>query len=238
MPNDFFFKRKRGTKNNLINTNKRSPKKCIVGSFTGYSIAVEDLLQKQLLYSNGCYGKGNLSRSIPNFRSHVSDLDETSNLMLEEAFFLSYVVGCLQVKFQDIFLNLDEIWMLFQKSTSNFVPRYISYQHFRMAGWIVRSGIKFGADFILYKQGPEFHHASYSVIVGNLNTFLGASEGWVQLATANRISESASKELLLCNAISLIQAAPDLSSPQCIEHFLLNVVVLKRWVPAIERVMD
>jgi hypothetical protein len=52
MPNDFFFKRKRGTKNNLINTNKRSPKKCIVGSFTGYSIAVEDLLQKKLLYSN------------------------------------------------------------------------------------------------------------------------------------------------------------------------------------------
>ena len=45
------------------------------------------------------------------------------------------------------------------------------------------------------------------------------------------------KELLLCNAISL-QAAPDLSSPQCIEHFLLNVVVLKRWVPAVERVMD
>ena len=44
--------------------------------------------------------------------------------MLEEAFFLSYAVGCLQVKFQDIFLNLDEIWMLFQKSTSNFVPRY------------------------------------------------------------------------------------------------------------------
>jgi len=46
---------------------------------------------------------------------------------------------------------------------------------------------------VLYKQGPEFHHASYSVIVGNLNTFHGASEGWVQLATANRISESASK---------------------------------------------
>ena len=51
-------------------------------------------------------------------------VDETSNLMFEEAFFLSYVVGCLQVKFHDIFLNLDEIWKLFQKSTNNFVARY------------------------------------------------------------------------------------------------------------------
>ena len=67
--------------------------------------------------------------------------------MLEEAFFLSYVVGCLQVKFNDVFLNLDEMWNLFQRATTSFLPRYISYQHFRMAGWIVRSGIKFGSDF-------------------------------------------------------------------------------------------
>lgn len=114
---------------------------------------------------------------------------------------------------------------------------------------------------VLYKQGPEFHHATYSVLVGNLNTVIETTDSWVQLATANRITESVSKvktvritfccyfflmyllflfcfqELLLCNAV-LIQAEPDFSSPACIEQFLLNVVVLKRWVPALERVID
>ncbi|XP_046652091.1 tRNA-splicing endonuclease subunit Sen2-like isoform X1 [Daphnia pulicaria] len=237
MSNENFFKRKRGF-HNLIYSPTPFPKNFIVGSFNGDSIVIEDMQQKQLLYSNGGYGKGNLSRSVPNFKSCIySDVDETSNLMLEEAFFLSYVVGCLQVKFQGIFLNLDEIWKLFKKSTSNFLPRYLSYQHFRMAGWVVRSGIKFGTDFILYKQGPEFHHATYSVLVGNLNTVIETTDSWVQLATANRITESVSKELLLCNAV-LIQAEPDFSSPACIEQFLLNVVVLKRWVPALERVID
>lgn len=44
--------------------------------------------------------------------------------MVEEAFFLSYVIGCLQVKFQEKFLNLDEIWDLFMKTTNNFLSRY------------------------------------------------------------------------------------------------------------------
>ncbi|XP_046461240.1 tRNA-splicing endonuclease subunit Sen2-like isoform X2 [Daphnia pulex] len=186
MSNENFFKRKRGF-HNLIYSPTPFPKNFIVGSFNGDSIVIEDMQQKQLLYSNGGYGKGNLSRSVPNFKS------------------------CIY--------------------------RYLSYQHFRMAGWVVRSGIKFGTDFILYKQGPEFHHATYSVLVGNLNTVIETTDSWVQLATANRITESVSKELLLCNAV-LIQAEPDFSSPACIEQFLLNVVVLKRWVPALERVID
>ena len=30
-------------------------------------------------------------------------------------------------------------------------------------GWVVRDGTKFGSDFLLYKHGPPFFHASYSV---------------------------------------------------------------------------
>jgi hypothetical protein len=51
-------------------------------------------------------------------------------------------VGCLQVKFQDIFLNLDEIWMLFQKSTSNFVPRYgykLFFKRFKILGFCFKN---------------------------------------------------------------------------------------------------
>lgn len=144
----------------------------------------------------GYFGKGNLSRSKPKYGSKldheeliqlqkyikkltevlavlfnlwVLDSDEVLKLTLEEAFFLSYAIGCLVVKVRGRFLNLDELWKLFVRNSEQFVFRYIAYhvsilidfifttllylidlielQHFRMSGWVVKSGIKFGSDF-------------------------------------------------------------------------------------------
>ncbi|KAI9560651.1 tR-splicing endonuclease subunit Sen2 [Daphnia sinensis] len=257
MSKENFFKRKKGF-GTVIYSPSSPPNYYIVGRFNGCSVEIEDVEQKQLLYSYGCFGKGNLSRSLPNFKSSVNDVSETSNLMVEEAFFLSYVVGCLQVKFEEKFLNLDEIWDLFMKTTNNFLSRYLSYQHFRLSGWVVRSGLKFGGDFsmlclfefffsthndgihfhvVLYKQGPEFHHASYSVVVRDQNTSNENSDSWIQLATVNRITESVSKELLLCDVVPM-HPVPQLTTPECLRHLRLNVVVLKRWVSAQERIID
>ncbi|XP_057371982.1 tRNA-splicing endonuclease subunit Sen2-like [Daphnia carinata] len=236
MSKENFFKRKKGART-LRYSPCSLPNYYIVGRFNGCSVEIEDVEQKQLLYSYGCFGKGNLSRSLPNFESSMNDVSETSNLMVEEAFFLSYAIGCLQVKFEEKFLNLDEIWDLFMKTTNNFLSRYLSYQHFRLSGWVVRSGLKFGGDFILYKQGPEFHHASYSVVVRDLNMSNESIDSWIQLATVNRITESVSKELVLCDVVPM-HPVPKLTTPECLRHLKLNVVVLKRWVSAQERIID
>ena len=75
-------------------------------------------------------------------------------------------------------MSLQEIWLAFQMchvspsgSGSNpepplqlrpdnpFIVNYVAYHHYRSLGWIVKSGVKFCVDYLLYKRGPVFDHA-------------------------------------------------------------------------------
>lgn len=46
-----------------------------------------------------------------------------------------------------------------------FILRYVVYHHFRSLGWVVRPGIKFAVDYLLYLRGPAFHHAEFAVMI-------------------------------------------------------------------------
>ena len=46
---------------------------------------------------------------------------------------------------------------------ADFPYQYAVYHHFRAKGYVVKDGTKFGCDFLLYKEGPPFYHAQYSV---------------------------------------------------------------------------
>lgn len=48
---------------------------------------------------------------------------------------------------------------------NSFVVKYAVYHHFRSLGWVVRTGIKFGTDYLLYNRGPAFSHAEFGVMV-------------------------------------------------------------------------
>lgn len=78
-------------------------------------------------------------------------------------------------------LTLNQIWLAFQTAhgctpslkpmytitaseqrfDNPFLVNYAVYHHFRSLGWVVKSGIKFCVDLLLYKRGPVFHHAEY-----------------------------------------------------------------------------
>jgi tRNA-splicing endonuclease subunit Sen2 len=36
---------------------------------------------------------------------------------------------------------------------------YVAYHHYRSLGWVVKTGIKFCVDWLLYKRGLVFSHA-------------------------------------------------------------------------------
>lgn len=40
-----------------------------------------------------------------------------------------------------------------------FLVSYVVYHHFRSLGYVVKPGVKFTADWLLYKRGPVFNHA-------------------------------------------------------------------------------
>lgn len=41
-----------------------------------------------------------------------------------------------------------------------FLVSYIAYHHFRSIGWVVKPGIKFCCDWLLYRRGPAFSHSA------------------------------------------------------------------------------
>ncbi|KAF9962184.1 tRNA splicing endonuclease subunit sen2 [Modicella reniformis] len=54
----------------------------------------------------------------------------------------------------------------FEITASNpFVVRYVVYHYYRSQGWIVKDGLKYGSDFLLYKKGMVFGHSQYVVKV-------------------------------------------------------------------------
>ncbi|CAB3380052.1 Hypothetical predicted protein [Cloeon dipterum] len=144
--------------------------------------------------------------------------DESSNLSIEEGFFLSWALNCLQISASKKILcehennnrsspqpgpsglQLNEAlielqptfsWDLFCQVEPNFPARYAVYHHLRSKGWVVKSGSKFGAEFVVYKDGPSHYHASSVVVI---ETHLKRLQ-WQRLLTLNRIAETTSKVL-------------------------------------------
>lgn len=112
--------------------------------------------------------------------------EEHLQLTLEEAFFLSFGLGVLDIQptpGSNLTLNLRSKKTLvslfaahatfpptsFQPSLpapdNAFLLSYVAYHHFRSLGWVVRAGTKFGVDYLLYNRGPVFSHAEFAVII-------------------------------------------------------------------------
>ncbi len=158
-----------------------------------------------------------------------------------EAFFLAYALGCLRVKkvaTSDDVMSIDDLWRHFNQCDANFRQRYIAYHYFRSKNWIVRSGTKFGNDFLLYKEGPPFYHASYSVRVQSDRSD-GINLTWSELSALNRVTESAAKELLI---LEVSESSQKINVDSSVTEYLDNVsvkeVLVRRWVAAQKREDD
>ncbi|KAH8269343.1 hypothetical protein KR018_005278 [Drosophila ironensis] len=130
------------------------------GVFNGLSVEVAHPLLSRSLYESGCYGKGSRSRGAPESE------DETLLLGLEEACFLAFYLKRLQIESQ-AGEPLD--WQAFVQASreldGRFVEHLACYLYLKSKNWVIKSGIKFGGDFLIYKQSPRLFHASFLVLV-------------------------------------------------------------------------
>ncbi|XP_069871691.1 tRNA-splicing endonuclease subunit Sen2-like [Dipodomys merriami] len=165
---------------------------------------------------------------------------EYLQLSLEEAFFLAYALGCLSVHYEEEPLTLVKLWRAFTAVQPTFRTTYMAYHHFRSKGWVPKVGLKYGTDLLLYRKGPPFYHASYSVIVELVDDcFEGAPRrpfSWKSLAALSRVSASVSKELLLCYLVKpSTMTEEEMGSPECMKRIKVQEVILSRWVSSRER---
>ncbi|KAH7107703.1 hypothetical protein BKA62DRAFT_631322 [Auriculariales sp. MPI-PUGE-AT-0066] len=199
------------------------------------------------------------SETIPQIET-IEDL-EFLQLTLEEAFFLAWSLDVLRVtdSSTQTVMSLPRLWQTAQaahsllgldatpRADNPFLIRYAVYHHFRSLGWVVRSGIKFCTDYLLYNRGPVFTHAEFAVIVcpvyeneeDRLSSpfFLDNATPmqWAALSTIGRVNAQVHKTVILAYVTipSLHNDAADLLlSPRCLERYSVREVVLRRWVPA------
>ncbi|PKU35298.1 trna-splicing endonuclease subunit sen2 [Limosa lapponica baueri] len=127
---------------------------------------------------------------------------EYLQLSLEEAFFLVYALGCLSIYYGEEPLTILKLWEIFSEVKPNFKTTYMAYHYFRSKGWVPKVGLKYGTDLLLYRKGPPFYHASYSVIAelvdDNFEGSLRRPLSWKCLSGLNRTTVNASKVSVRC----------------------------------------
>ncbi|KAF7309633.1 tRNA-splicing endonuclease subunit Sen2 [Mycena indigotica] len=192
---------------------------------------------------------------------------EHLQLTLPEAFFLLWNLDCLVVEDSDAnqLLSIQDIWIAFQMAylsqpfsgpltltprlelDNPFIVNYLVYHHYRSLGWVVRGGIKFCVDYMLYKRGPVFNHAEFSVVVcpvyedpadeaaSTTNLHHAAPFSWSWLSTINRVNTQVFKTLVLAYVtIPAHSRVPEqvLHSPACLQYYSIREVTVRRFIPA------
>ncbi|NXS55578.1 SEN2 endonuclease, partial [Brachypteracias leptosomus] len=165
---------------------------------------------------------------------------EYLQLSLEEAFFLVYALGCLSIYYGEEPLTILKLWEVFSDVKPDFKTTYMVYHYFRSRGWVPKVGLKYGTDLLLYRKGPPFYHASYSVIAelvdDNFEGSLRRPLSWKTLSGLNRTTVNASKELMLCYLIKPSDMTEkEMSTPECMKRIKVQELIVTRWVSSRER---
>ena len=92
-------------------------------------------------------------------------------------------------------LKTEELLKRAMKKEKNFWPRYCVYKDMRNRGYIIKTALKFGADFRVYDRGvkPGEDHAKWIVYPVNESEHLT----WYEFSAKNRVAHSTKKRLLI-----------------------------------------
>ncbi|KAL8727551.1 MAG: hypothetical protein Q9166_005957 [cf. Caloplaca sp. 2 TL-2023] len=199
---------------------------------------------------------------------------EHLQLTVEEAFFLVYALGVLEI--QDIttsqlipttdFFSICRSHSYFPPQTQPklspddpFLLSYVVYHHFRSLGWVIRPGIKFAVDYLLYNRGPVFSHAEFAVII--LPSYSDAywsstvdlraavdrkgKKSWWWLHCVNRVQTQVKKSLV----VVYVEVPPPIKVDEGIinedgdvvdigrflKRYRIREMMMKRWTPNREK---
>lgn len=139
---------------------------------------------------------------------------------------------------------------------NSFLLKYVVYHHFRSRGWVVRPGIKFAVDYLLYLRGPAFHHAEFGIQIVPSYSHPYWSEtpervahrkekenkDWWWFHRVNRVQTAVMKTLVLVYVEvpppwdgETKQNAIAVDIGQVLKSYTVREVVFKRWSPSRNR---
>lgn len=157
------------------------------GYLVGDSVIVTDLNSSRVIYSEGFYGT-----PIGVEKPKGADFEAPLKLSLVEALYLMEK-GVLEIKrLSGESVSLEEFRKIIE-ANEELKLLYRVYKDLRDRGLVVRSGLKYGSDFTVYKLGPGLEHAPYVLHVYKGSERLDPTE----IVRAGRLSHSVRKTFIL-----------------------------------------
>ncbi|MEM1646371.1 MAG: tRNA-intron lyase [Ignisphaera sp.] len=101
--------------------------------------------------------------------------------------------NAVKVEIGGISMDCETFKQYCRKVSHNFDSKYKVYKHLRDRNYIIRGGIKYGADFAVYTLGPGYEHAPYVVVVASKRHKLKPAD----IVALGRVSHSVKKHTVL-----------------------------------------
>jgi len=97
------------------------------------------------------------------------------------------------------FLSSEEFFEIAKQQHHKFEEKFIIYKDLREKGYIPRPGLKFGADFVVYKKGPGLEHSPFIVHVLPHDAKISA----IDMVRAGRLATSVRKKFVIANPLTI-----------------------------------
>jgi tRNA-intron endonuclease len=153
----------------------------------GSKAVIFDVEFAKCLFAKGFFGK-----PVGVKKPKTTDIERPLELSLFEAAYL-LEKGVILLSYSERNMSMDELEKYASRQVPNFKELYGTYKELRDAGFIVRSALKYGVDFAVYRQRPGIEHAPYLVKTLRYDERVDPGDliGW------GRVSHSVRKDLLL-----------------------------------------
>jgi tRNA-intron endonuclease len=96
------------------------------------------------------------------------------------------------------FISKEEFYEIGKKIHYKFEEKYTIYKDLREKEYVPRPGLKFGADFVVYKKGPGLEHSPFIVHVLPHDSKITA----IDMVRAGRLATSVRKKFVIANPLT------------------------------------
>lgn len=182
-------------KDNQINLDDIEVPERIPTKFINSRVIVFNPLYASYLYVK----KGFFGSPLGINKPRLEYFSKPSELSLIEAF---YLLEKKEITIFDVKENKDltpkEFFKIAKNIHHKFEEKYSIYNDLREKGYIPRPGLKFGADFVVYKKGPGLEHSLFMVHVLPHDSEITA----IDMVRAGRLATSVRKKFVIANPLT------------------------------------
>uniref|UniRef100_A0A8R1DV06 tRNA-intron lyase n=1 Tax=Caenorhabditis japonica TaxID=281687 RepID=A0A8R1DV06_CAEJA len=162
----------------------------------------------------------------------LSPVQSILTLSPEETLLLALDWQLITLKKAQTPIEKHEIWPKMQElhgKEKNLGKSYAVFRHLRKNGWIVRSGMTFGCDYLIYCLGARHFHASAAVLIAD-------TISPVHMLTLTRILSHNKKALMCASVTSSSSSSIDdddgnvtIENLEDVERVTVNIVTMKTY---------